>query len=432
MKQTYKLIGACFSAAILAACSGSDGFSSSTPTSVTPSLGSQPALGRYASHGIRKNVQTETVLYRFAGGTDGNNPIDRLLNVGGTLYGTTGSGGANGDGSVYSITPPSGTKTVLYNFAGGSDGAGPDGGLVNVGGTLYGTTTRGGTSSDGTVYSITTSGTETVLYSFQGGADGLEPLAGGLLNVSGTLYGTTVNGGGGSGCAGPGCGTVFKITTAGTYHHLYSFAGGSDGGNPYGGLIKVGSALYGTTAGGGGSGCLPSASGCGTVFKITTSGTHTVLHRFAGADGANPLTDLVKVGSKLYGTTEDGGGSGCYGGYGCGTIFKITTSGTESVVYSFVGGNDGIEPVTALTNVDGTLFGMTAAGGTANLGTIFALLANSGPEIVLYSFAGGSDGQSPSYGSLANVGGTLYGTTSSGGGSGCSGVGCGTVFSLSF
>ena len=100
----------------------------------TPSLRSQPVLGHYASPQVRKNVQTETVLYRFAGGTDGSNPAPTLLNVGGTLYGTTFAGGGKGLGTVYSITP-SGTKTMLYSFAGGTDGANPNAGLVNVGGT---------------------------------------------------------------------------------------------------------------------------------------------------------------------------------------------------------------------------------------------------------------------------------------------------------
>lgn len=390
---------------------------------VTPLLRSQPALGRRASLQVSKNVQAEKVLYRFAGGTDGSNPAPTLLNVGGTLYGTAFAGGAKGLGTVYSIAP-SGTKATLYSFAGGTDGANPNAGLVNVAGTLYGTTARGGPSKDGTVYKITTAGTETVLYRFKGGTDGLEPLAGSLIHLNGALYGTTVNGGI-SGCDGPGCGTVFKVSTAGSYRQLYKFAGRSDGGNPYYGLSDVGGTLYGTTAVGGGSGCR-SGYGCGTVFKITTSGTETVLYRFAKqTDGATPLSGLVNVNGVLYGTTEVGGASKL------GTIFKVTTSGTETVLYSFKGGADGAYADGSLTNVDGTLFGTTGSGGAANDGTIYALSSHSGREIVLYSFAGGSDGAHPGYSNLINVGGTLYGTTGDGGGTGCySGGGCGTVFLL--
>ena len=424
MERSYKLVGAFIGAALLAACSGNS-LSSSVPSSATPPLAapgadlpqssrSLPMLGRYASHRIKKNVQTETVLYSFAGGTDGALPDAAPINVSGTLYGTTYNGGTNNDGTVYSVTP-SGMETVLYSFAGGTDGAHPSSGLVNVGGTLYGTTDNGGGSGDGTVFKITTSGTETVLYSFAGGSDGIEPLTGPLLNVNGTLYGTTVNGGV-AGCAGPGCGTVFKITTAGSYHQLYRFAGGSDAGNPYSGLIKVGSALYGMTWGGG-------VYNQGAVFKITTSGVETVLHSFgSGTDGAQPVSGLIKVGSALYGATASGGTSGY------GVVFAITTSGAETVLYSFKGGADGTHPLSSLTNVGGTLFGTTGSGGTANAGTVFALLPNSGPEIVVYTFAGGTDGVEPGEGiGLTNVGGTLYGTTEGGGANGS-----GTVYSLSF
>ncbi len=145
-----------------------------------------------------------------------------------------------------------------------------------------------------------------------------------------------------------------------------------------------------------------------------------------GSDGAHPFySGLTKVGSTLYGTTPQGGTSNF------GTIYKITTSGKESALYSFSGGSDGESPNAGLTNVGGTLYGTTEYGGVNNRGTIFALLNKAGPEIVLYSFAGGSDGSSPTAG-LTNVGGTLFGTTEFAGGTGCGGEGCGTIFSLSF
>lgn len=418
MKQSSKIIGAFFSVTILVACGGNNGLSSSMPFSVTPQIGpgnrnAQPAFGWRGPHRIRRNVQAETVLYSFGSSSgDGGIALGPLINVGGTFYGTTYQGGANGVGTVFTVTP-SGAEAVLYSFAGGTDGAYPEGGLLNVNGTLYGTTGNGGVYNGGTVFKITTSGAETVLHSFGASGDGFEPLRGSLINIGNTLYGTTVNGGN-PGCEGPGCGTVFKITTSGAYSRLYSFAGGSDGGNPYAGLTKVSNTLYGTTIDGG-------ANGVGTVFKITRSGAETVLYSFAGgSDGARTETGLLNMGGILYGVTAYGGTSND------GTIFKITTAGAETVLYSFKGGADGVGPIGGLTNLNGTLFGATSGGGTSNDGVIFALLNHSSPEIVVYSFAGGSDGIDPGF-SMTNEGGTLYGTTETGGG-----YGAGTFFSLSF
>jgi uncharacterized repeat protein (TIGR03803 family) len=284
---------------------------------------------------------------------------------------------------------------------------------------LYGTTQAGGPSGStgyGTVFKITPSGKESVLYNFQGGTDGNAPVAG-LTNVGGTLYGTTSSGGT------TGNGTVFKITTAGTKSVLYSFAGGSDAAYPTGALLKVGSTLYGTTQYGG-------ASSWGTVFKITTSGSgYKVLYSFnRGSDGANPFAGLIDVSGTLYGTTQAGGpsGNGC-GGVGCGTVFKITKSGTESLVHSFTGPPaDGGAASGGLTDVGGTLYGTAYYGGASYYGMVFKI-TTSGSESVLYSFQWGTDGAYP-FAGLIDVGGTLYGTTVGGGGAGCA---CGTVFSIS-
>ena len=427
MKRLYNLVGACLSAALLAACGGGSGLSSSTPTSVapplTPLLGapglsqsprSQPAFGRSASHRTKKNVQIESVLYSFAGGSDGEEPQDDgLTDVGGMLYGTTFYGGSSDDGTVFKTTT-SGTESVLYTFAGGSDGVHPVGSLLNVGGTLYGTTLSGGSSGCystgcGTVFKISTSGAYAQVYTFSGGSDGGIPV-GGLTKVGSTLYGTTSGGGAN------GNGTVFtiKCRLAGcTESVLYSFAGGSDGASPQAALSNVGGTLYGTTLAGG-------SSGEGTVFKITTSGTESVLYSFAGgSDGENPQAALSNVGGTLYGTTFAGGSSGD------GTLFQITTSGAYAQLYSFSGyPHDGAFPYAGLTRVGGVLYGTTESGGASGYGTVFALL-KKGPEFVLYSFAGGSDGESPRSG-LTNVDGTLYGMTIGGGSSGE-----GTIFSLS-
>ena len=374
-----------------------------------------PAPAQHAAERRHPSV-TETVLYSFADGSDGAYPEAGLINVNGTLYGTTSSGGAN-DGTVFSITP-SGAETVLHSFAGGSDGAEPTASLTNVNHTLYGTTHEGGgghcgLTGCGTVFSITRSGAETVLHSFGGVAGGEFPSAS-LIKVKGVLYGTTASGGSGA-CGSVGCGTVFAIPRFGSETLLYSFAGGSDGAGPDAGLINVKGTLYGTTSAGG-------ASNLGAVFSLTPSGTEAVLHSFDGSDGANPYAGLIKVNNVLYGTTAFGGAN-CGSSPGCGTVFAIGSFGVETVLHSFAGGSDGANPRAGLIYVNGTLYGTTSAGGASNLGTVFSITP-SGTETVLYSFAGGSDGANP-YAGLINVNGTFYGTTEFGGVNNV-----GTVFSL--
>jgi uncharacterized repeat protein (TIGR03803 family) len=412
VRHLYSFVGACVGAALLAACGGSNSFSSSTPASVTPQTASQVAYGRYGSHRAGKNAQMESVLHSFGGSGDGANPQAGLINVGGTLYGTTGSGGAHFSGTVYNITT-SGAESVVYSFAGSPDGIGPAADLTDVGDTLYGTTHDGGANGDGTVFKITcriARCTESVLHSFAGRPDGDNPESG-LTKVGDTLYGTTRYGGAG-GCR-LGCGSVFKITTSGAYSLLYSFTGSPDGAKPSAGLTDVGDTLYGTTPRGG-------ANDKGTVYKITTSGAESVVYSFAGSsDGAEPRANVTNVEGTLYGTTALGGANDK------GTVYKITAFGTETVLYSFAGGpTDGEFPSTGLTNVGATLYGTTPHGGASGPGVIFAFVKPSGPEFVLHSFKGAPDGGLPESG-LTDVGGTLYGTTFVGGN------GPGTVFSLS-
>jgi len=225
---------------------------------------------------------------------------------------------------------------VVYNFAGASDGARPLAGLINVNGTLYGTTVQGGgegcykSFGCGTVFSVTPTGQETVLHAFTGGSDGANPKAG-LIDVNGTLYGTTEYGGPHKSICGGSCGTVFTITPSGSENILHFFAGPPDGAFPAAGLINVNGTLYGTTTEGGISGGCRLAGpkvGCGTVYSINDSGSETVLHSFkSGHDGAFPYAGLVSAGSTLYGTTSLGGGSSECNlgpGYGCGTVFALT------------------------------------------------------------------------------------------------------------
>src|SRR5580700_778561 len=345
---------------------------------------------------------------------------------------------------VHRIGADSSSYQVLYAFgSSGANGLIPESSLINVKGTLWGTTALGGaygngTASGGTVFSISATGTEQVLHSFGAGSDGSKPF-GGLIDVRGTLYGTTANGGTYGG------GTVFSISSRGKEHVLYSF-----GRNPYGAigpggnLIDVNGTLYGTAGGGTGNYC---TGGCGTVFSISTSGKEHVLYNFGGPpDGEFPGYGLVDVNGVLFGTTNSGGTHRCFTyfpGY-CGTIFSVTTGGTEHVIYSFGSSlNDGSYPQASLIDVKGTLYGTTEHGGAywhgtgySPGGTVFRIKPNGKREHVLHSFGSGTDGVSPST-ALIDVNGKLYGTTPEGGGmlAPCSGFGvvggCGTVFALS-
>ncbi len=291
---------------------------------------------------------------------------------------TNGSGTASADVTNVSVSCAAGVETILHSFAGGTDGATPIAGLVmDSSGNLYGTTYSYGSLGGGTVFKLTpgTGGayTETILHSFAGGTDGANPYAGLVMDSSGNLYGTTFGGGGSSSY-----GTVFRLTpaTGGSYIEtiLHSFAGGTDGANPYAGLVMDSSGnLYGTTESGGGS------SNHGTVFKLTpgTGGTYTetILNSFAGGtDGVNPYAGVVMDSSgNLYGTTEYGGSSNS------GTVFKLTpgTGGTytETILHSFAGGtNDGSYPFAGLVmDSSGNLYGTTQTGSSGGNGTVFEI-----------------------------------------------------------
>jgi len=387
--------------------------------------------------GSSASAVTYQQLYAFQGGSDGASPSAALTDVDGALYGTTAVGGTtdckteNGCGTVFKVTT-SGKETVLHAFpAFDGDGTNPSSSLTNVKGTLYGTTGFGG-NHGGTVFKITPAGQESVLYAFSGHDRGIgNGPYGPPIVVKGTLYGATADGG--SRACGIGCGAVFSLTLSGHAQQLYAFKGGSDGTFPETGVINDAGTLYGTTFSGGGTGC--DGSGCGTVFRVTRGGHERVLYAFqASNDGGLPEAGLIYVNGELYGTTAGwGGGAGC-GGQGCGTVFKMTTTGQETVLYTFLGGNDGVNPAASLLNVNGTLYGTTVYGGGTGCfngdgcGTVFAV-SPSGQESVLYAFQGGSDGANP-YAALITINGTLYGTTAGGGGTGCNGNGCGTVFAI--
>lgn len=358
-------------------------------------------------------------LYSFKGGSDGSFPLGDLLYFDGELYGTT--NGYGNPGTVFKLTT-SGKETVLHVFANGLDGRLPCAGLINVDGILYGTAEGGGALGQGNVFTITPSGKQTVVYSFgslgKGRSDGFGP-TGNLLSVNGTLYGTTAAGGQND------HGTVYLVdpnasTVGGAERILHDFTGGSDGTRPYtAGVIDVNGTLYGTTWYGG-------TYGGGTVFTISPSGVESVLYSFGSAshDGAGPLAPLVNLNGTLYGTTYGGGVNNS-----AGAVFSVTLSGTERVLHSFGSGSDGAVPESGLLANNGALYGTTRFGGAYGLGTVYKITP-AGTESILYSFSG-PDGSKPNAG-LAYDRGTLYGTTETGGytGSACGSYGCGTVFSL--
>lgn len=379
----------------------------------------------------------EKVIYSFCRNqdcADGATPAASLVYVNGMLYGTTLDGGGTGCGgggcgTVFSIDLNTGTETVLHSFLGEADGAFPQASLTVLNGFLYGTTRRGGGSGCGgngcgTVYSIdSNTGSENVLYSFciqQNCADGADPWAS-LSLLKGKLYGTTLSGG--NLVDGASYGTLFVIDPGTSAQSVvYSFCHDdqcSDGAQPVSSLINVKGTLYGTTPVGG--------AGEGTVFSFDPkTGIQKVLYSFGSVrpkDGVYPFAGLLKVKGTLYGTTQEGGNNSCQG-FGCGTVFAIDAkTGDGGVLYSFGSQpDDGLYPQAGLLHVKGKLYGTTPSGGLPDCGsngcgTVFAIDPDAATETILYSFCrkqGCKDGATPSAGLIA-VNGKFYGTTSAGG-----------------
>jgi uncharacterized repeat protein (TIGR03803 family) len=347
-----------------------------------------------------------------------------LLYKKGNLYGTTNANAPNGNlGNVYEITAE-GQYTILYNFGsqpGGGTAPCDFGGLAFRGGKLYGTTLYGGaTGGWGTVFDLTLKGKEKVLHTFGGQpGDGVYPFAGVIFDKAGNLYGTTEEGGPYNSSCLYGCGTVYELTKTGEEKVLYSFQGQSqDGVFPDANLTfdKAGN-LYGATGAGG-------FYGHGTVFELSSAGVEKVLYSFNGesGDGNVPYSGVVfgKKGT-LYGTTF-------YGGvYGQGTVFELSSTGEEKILYSFGGQpSDGIEPYGSVVfDKKGNLYGSTFAGGLYGQGTVFEL-SPTGEEQILYTFGSqASDGATPLGGLVLDTAGNLYGVTAYGGA-----YGFGTVFEI--
>jgi uncharacterized repeat protein (TIGR03803 family) len=378
------------------------------------------------------HAQTLTILHSFTGGNDGGAPYSELtFDSSGNLFGTTFRGGKYGSGVVFKLQP-NGKEVALHNFSGARDGGNPYYGALAIDalGNLYGTTLGGGRFGAGVAFKLTPTGGERVLHAFSNiGGDGESPIGSVTLDAAGNLYGTTQIGGNYN-CNPPqGCGTVFKIDTTGHLTILHAFNGSPDGAVPHRGLTldKRGN-LYGTTFEGGTGTCNPPA-GCGTVFRINTAGKEKVLHSFGGYpnDGQNPDCNLVRdTAGNLYGTTVFGGTSNW------GMIFKLSSLGVETVLYNFAGGpTDGAVPVgTFVRDSAGNLYGVTNRGGTEQYGTIFQL-DSSGKESILHDFSYSPDGGFPWSGLIQDSLGNFYGAVSIGGSGNCGGYTCGMIFKFS-
>jgi|HubBroStandDraft_6_1064221.scaffolds.fasta_scaffold01122_10 uncharacterized repeat protein (TIGR03803 family) len=373
------------------------------------------ALGAFATP--RSQAQTFSVIYNF--GINGQFPLAGLvMDPAGNLYGTTSIGGNSQLGVVFKMTM-SGQETVLYNFAGGTDGANPEASLLmDSAGNLYGTTYAGGAYGVGTVFKVTASGQETVLYSFRGGTtDGANPQASLIMDRAGNLYSTTNAGGA------YGVGTVFEFSKNNQETVLYSFAGGTDGANPVAGVtLDAKGNLYGTTSAGG-------TSAYGTVFQLTkvvvastTSAQlkyawkESILHNFTHqGDGDVPYAGLIFDGAgNLYGAATGGGANSG------GTIFELSPSGEGwnfTVLYSLPGWDISGAFGNLLLDSSGNIWGATHCDGTYEAGTVYELTNSGGSWNYnsMYVFTGGIDGSYVYSALVFDKQGNLYGTTRSGG-----------------
>lgn len=309
--------------------------------------------------------------------------------------------------------------STIYSFRGGASGTEPlfSGVVRDSAGNFYGTTYAGGADNRGTIFKVNSEGEHTVLHSFSG-PDGATPYAGLVLSPAGVLYGTTYQGGTRNLQCMKGCGVVFQVDLAGNEKVLYTFTGGTDGGIPVGGVILDSAGnLYGTTEIGG-------VGSFGTVFKVDATGVETVLHSFAGPpyDGQNPQASLIRdAAGNFYGTTSSGGTSAM------GTVFKLSASGHEGLLYSFGRSPDGSDPMASLIrDSDGNLYGTTFLGGLDGGGIVFKV-DPSGNETILHSF-NSNDAYYPEGALLLDAQGNLYGTTLQGGPDANFG---GTIFTIS-
>jgi len=384
---------------------------------------------------IAAPAQTFTSISSFDV-TNGANPQwgPLVQGIDGNFYGTTSGGGIYNSGcfrssdgycgTVFKVTP-GGTLTTLHPFDNGADGSGPMPGLIlATDGNFYGVNSNGGDFSVcfgigcGVAFKIIPGGTFTTLdeFNFTITANSVSALVEG---TDGNFYGTGVNGGiSGCGPAADGCGSIFKMTSGGTLTALHKFDF-SDGWDPQGAALIQGKdgSFYGETPGGGSSSNC--SNNCGTIFKVGPLGVYAVLHNFDGTDGGGPQGGLIQAADgNFYGT------AGVGGAHGDGTVFRISAEGAFTTLHSF-DGSDGSNPDAGVIQAsDGSFYGTTLSGGAHGDGTVFKITVG-GKLTTLHNF-GGNDGSNPYAGLLQATDGTFYGTTYAGGADGD-----GTVFSLS-
>jgi uncharacterized repeat protein (TIGR03803 family) len=414
---------------LLASCGGGDSSTGGSvitpPTTTTPPTPTPPTTP----------TVTLNTLYAFgtvpAVGNQPNGPLVQASD--GNFYGTTRAGGTNGCtvgcGVLFKLMP-GGMATALHAFGDRAfDGERPSAPLIQGrDGALYGTTAFGGANGAGTVFKIALDGNYTILYSFgTSAADGRVPVAGLIQASDGNFYGTTTVGGANNCTNVPGsgnnCGTIFRMTPGGAVTIMYSFgASANDGVQPEAPLVQASDGnFYGTTVTGGANSCSLSGAtnNCGTAFRMTPAGQVTVLHSFGQgansgtltADGIAPQGPMIQGSDgALYGTTVSGGQGRCGGAFGCGTVYRMSTVGTISILYTFALNStaDGYGPSPFLIQArDGNFYGTTGSGGTLGgslAGTVFRLTP-TGAYTLLQSF-------NPSGGPSNPVGGLIQGTDS--------------------
>ncbi len=447
----------------------------------TTQCGGAAIQGYYCGDGVVFKLDRsghQSVLYRFTGGADGAQPFSTLIaDQEGNLYGTTSAGasGTGGYGAVFQLNK-AGQESTVYTFPQEVDASKPDASVFrDAAGNLYGTTTLAGTFNDGALYRIDMSGGETVLYSFGGAnaSNGCQPYGGVAGDAAGNLYGTTKYCGTLAG--GFTYGTLYKMDPAGNLTVLHNFGATGDGAYPAGGVtLDAAGNIYGTTFSGGaycqtgdcagvvykldaggnysilysfttasgwyqpeGTLALDSAGNIygttttGGAFRLDPAGNFTPIHVFTGGAGGFDLVAgvVLDAAGNIYGTAYQGGTGTCKDLTGCGVVFKLDSSGNETVLHTFTGGPDGGSPLGGVVlDSAGNLYGTTQYGGSAygsaGHGVVFKL-DPSGHETVIHTFTGKPDGGTPGAGVILDQSGNIYGTTYAGGA-----VNRGTVFKL--
>lgn len=388
-------------------------------------------------------AQTFTTLMQFNGTNGGWNSSALVQGGNGNLWGSTGSFGRYGFGTLFEIAPK-GQLTDVHDFCSPTtctDGTNPNAPLLLAGdGNFYGTTNGGpGDSTGGTVFRITPSGQIVTLYTFcslANCADGLGP-SGLVQGRNGNLYGTTSGGGAAANCVTGSCGTIFEVTLTGTLTTLYNFCtqtNCNDGYAPTSVILGTDGNFYGTASQGG-------LNNAGTFFAMNSSGQLSVQHQFnPSADGSIPSNLVQGNDGNFYGTTRGGGPFGNNG-----TVFQLTSLGQINVLHNFcavTSCSDGQQPQQGLIlGTDGNFYGTTASGGanqncgaSHGCGTVFEITP-TGQLTTLHSFcaqSGCPDGSAPMAPLVQRTDGSFYGTTFAGGAAGtCFGSGCGTAFNIS-